>query len=164
MKRNRLVLAAAVVAVLAAAAYVQVSAASTANLAISANVSKNCSVATAPVAFGSYDPLSATPLDTTGTVTVNCTRTTAATVGLDLGQNVLTSARRMKSGTTEYLGYNLFSDSGRTTEWNNTATQGYTSASKNTAQVYTVYGRVAAGQDALALASYADTVVATVNF
>jgi spore coat protein U-like protein len=44
---------------------------------VSAVVVKNCTITTAPVAFGNYDSVAAnatTPLDGLGTVTVACTK------------------------------------------------------------------------------------------
>ena len=49
----------------------------TANLNVSASVAAVCTISTAPVAFGAYDPVvanAATDLNGTGTVTVACTK------------------------------------------------------------------------------------------
>ena len=56
------------------------------NLTVTAAVIKNCTITTAPVAFGNYDPVAAnatTPLDAIGAVTVTCPKGAAATVGLN---------------------------------------------------------------------------------
>ncbi len=58
----------------------------TADLAVSASVAANCIIATAPLAFGAYDPVdthAASPLDATGTVSVTCTDGAAAVIELD---------------------------------------------------------------------------------
>ena len=50
------------------------------------HVVKNCTITTAPVAFGNYDSVAANataPLDGLGTVTVACTKGAAAKVGLE---------------------------------------------------------------------------------
>ena len=84
-------LAAAVsgVAIVAAAFSAPASAATaTANLGVSATVTNNCTISTAALAFGSYDPVvthASTNLDGTGTVVVACTKGVAPTVGLGLG-------------------------------------------------------------------------------
>ena len=140
----------------------------TANLGVSATVTNNCTISTAALAFGSYDPVVAnasTNLDGTGTVTVACTKGAVATVGLGLGSNASGSTRRMANGATEFLTYELYSDSGRTTIWNNSGGGFYNpgAAPSKVARDFTVYGRVTSDQD-IPAGSYNDTVVATVNF
>ena len=140
----------------------------TANLSVSATVTNNCTISTAALAFGSYDPVVAhasANLDGTGTVTVACTKGAVATVGLGLGSNASGTIRRMTNGATEYLTYELYQDSGRTTVWANSGAGLYSpgAAPSKTARNFTVYGRVASNQDVTA-GSYNDTVVATVNF
>lgn len=148
---------------LAAPAFAQTA---TANLAVSATVAKNCSISTTAVAFGSYDPIvtnAATPLDGTGSVVVTCTK--GAGSRIDLGQGSNYSAARRMAGGTDFLTYELYIDTTRTTVWGSGAGAGQTIAvapNKNP-RTFTVYGRVAAGQD-VGAASYADTVVATINF
>jgi len=86
-------------AIVAAAFSTPASAATaTTNLGVSATVTNNCTISTAALAFGSYDPVvthAATNLDGTGTVTVACTKGVAPTVGLGLGSNASGSTRRM---------------------------------------------------------------------
>ncbi len=137
------------------------------NLSVTATVAKNCSITTAAVAFGSYDPIVAnatTPLDGTGSVVVTCTKGAGTRIDLGLGANASGSTRRMLGGT-DNLTYELYSDTGRTTVWGSGAGAGLTiaTAPSKAARTFTVYGRVPAGQD-VGAASYADTVVATINF
>jgi spore coat protein U-like protein len=139
----------------------------TANLAVSASVANNCTISTAALGFGSYDPVSAhaaTPLDGSGTVTIACTKGANTTISLDLGGNASGSQRRLKDGGTNFLSYDLFQDAGRTTVWGTggdvlTPPAAPSKAPRN----YSVYGRVPANQDVPA-GNYTDTVVATVNF
>ena len=140
----------------------------TANLAVSASVSNNCTISTAAVAFGAYDPVVAnasTNLDGTGTVTVACTKGTSATVGLGLGSNASGSVRRLADGSSNYLTYELYKDSSYSAMWGNSGTDllSPVAAPSKAARAFTVYGRVASNQDVPA-GSYSDTVVATVNF
>lgn len=142
-------------------------ASATGNLSISATVSNNCTISTVALTFGSYDPIVAnasTALDNTGTVTITCTKGASTTMGLDLGSNASGSTRRMASGS-ERLSYELYQDSSRSTVWGNSGSGLFTppAAPSSAARNYTLYGRVAAAQD-VAAGSYADTVVATVNF
>jgi spore coat protein U-like protein len=140
----------------------------TANLGVSATVTNNCTISTAALAFGSYDPVVAhasANLDGTGTVTVACTKGATATIGLGLGSNASGAVRRMKDAGTNYITYELYGDSGRSTVWS-TSGPGLLStgaAPSKAARNFTVYGRVSSNQDVPA-GSYNDTVVATVNF
>ena len=139
----------------------------TANLSVTATVAKNCSITTTPVAFGSYDPVVAnatTPLDGSGTVVVTCTKGAGTRIDLGLGANASGAVRRM-SGGTDFLTYELYTDTGRSTVWGSGAGAGQTiaAAPNKNPRTFTVYGRVPAGQD-VGAASYADTVVATINF
>jgi len=136
----------------------------TSSFAVSASVTANCTISAGTLAFGAYDPVVANAsanLDQTSTISVACTKGATASVALDNGSN-FSGGRRMKSGTTDFLGYEMYSDSGRATVWNSTAPVAYTATSK-AASSLTVYGRVAAGQDVPA-GSYSDTVIATVTF
>ena len=139
----------------------------TGNLGVSATVAKNCSITTTAVAFGAYDPVVANataPLDGTGSVVVTCTKGAGTRIDLGLGANVSGTTRRMAGGT-DFLTYQLYQNTGRTTVWGAGAAAGLTIpvAPSRAARTFTVFGRVAAGQD-VAAASYNDTVVATINF
>lgn len=139
-----------------------------ASLTVSASVANNCTISTAPLAFGAYDPVvtnAATDLDATGTVTIACTKGAASTIGLNLGNNASGSTRRLSDGSSNYLTYEMYQDGGRTTVWGNSGAGLLTPAvaPSKAARNFTVYGRVPSNQDVPA-ASYSDTVTATVNF
>jgi spore coat protein U-like protein len=139
----------------------------TANLGVSATVAKNCSITTTAVTFGAYDPIVANdtaPLDGTGSVVVTCTKGAGTRIDLGLGSNATGSTRRMAGGG-DFLTYELYTTTGRTTVWGSGAAAGLTipAAPSRTARPFTVFGRVPGGQDVTAT-SYADTVVATINF
>ena len=140
----------------------------TASLTVSATVSKNCTITTAPVAFGNYDSVTANataPLDGIGTVTVTCTKGAPAKVGLNTGGNAQGAMRRMGQGATDYLTYELYQDTGRAIVWGDTAGTALDipAAPNQNPRNFSVYGRVPAAQTA-AVGNYTDTVVATVNF
>ncbi len=141
---------------------------STASLTVTASVSKNCTITTAPVNFGAYDPVAANAtaaLDGVGTVTVTCTKGAPAKVGLSTGGNAQGATRRMTGGVDAYLTYELYKDTGRATVWGDTLDSALdvTAAPDKNPRAFTVYGRVAGAQDAT-VGTYTDTVVATVNF
>jgi spore coat protein U-like protein len=139
-----------------------------ANLSISASVANNCTISTAALAFGSYDPVvtnASTNLDATATVTVACTKGATSTIGLGLGSNVSGSTRRMTDGSNNYLAYEIYQDSSRSTVWGNSGAEllSPSAAPSKSARSFTVYGRIPSNQDVPA-GSYTDTVTATVNF
>jgi spore coat protein U-like protein len=144
----------------------------TSSLSVTATVAANCSISTTPVAFGSYDPVTANatlPLTSTGTVTVTCTSGSTGTITLGQGANPgggstdAAPARQLKDAGTDVLSYGLYQDNGHVTPWGNTAGTGVSSLGTGTAASLTVYGSVAAGQNVPA-GSYSDTVLATVTF
>lgn len=144
----------------------------TANLAVTASVTANCSISTAPVAFGAYDPVStnaSAALNGTGTVNVTCTSGASAKVTLGQGLNPASGssdtapARQLTDGSSHFLTYSLYSDNGRSTVWGNTAATGVASTGTGAQVALTVYGAVDAGQN-VPTGSYSDTVVATVTF
>jgi spore coat protein U-like protein len=147
----------------------------TANLNVTASVIKACTIGVTPVAFSPYDP-TASAANTTGqgTVTIKCTPGTAPTVALGLGNNIgAGNQRNMKdtaTGGTNLLKYGLFQDSTRkTTPWGDgtlggiVATPSPTPVADNNAVIFQVYGQIPALQSVVE-SSYADLVVATVNF
>jgi spore coat protein U-like protein len=136
----------------------------TSSFTVLASVTANCSIAAGALAFGPYDPVvtnASADLDVNSTITVACTKGSTGVVGLDNGVNASGTTRRMKAGTN-FLTYEMYNDSGRTTVWNASNTVSYTAASKASTGL-TLYGRVAAGQD-VPVGSYSDTVVATITF
>lgn len=140
----------------------------TANLSVTASVTNNCTISTAPLAFGSYDPVVANAsanLDGTGTVTIACTKGATTTIGLGNGSNASGSVRRMTDGSSNYLTYELYQDTSRSTVWGTSGAGLYTpvAAPSKAPRSFTVYGRVTSNQDVPA-GSYNDSVVATVNF
>ena len=153
-------------------AQIALSATSTTNLSVTATVTANCSISTSTLAFGSYDPVvsnAASPLNGSGTVTVTCTSGSSATITLGQGANANVGStdavplRRMTDGSSNFLPYFLYQDSGRTTVWGNTAGTGVGATGTGSTDGHTVYGQIAAAQNVPA-GSYSDTVVATVTF
>jgi spore coat protein U-like protein len=142
---------------------------SSSSLTVTANVTKNCTITTSPVDFGPYDPVAANataPRDGVGTVTITCTKGAPAKVALSLGSNAQGTTRRMLGGTADaHLTYELYKDAGRATIWGDTADTALdvAAAPNRNPRAFTVYGRVAAAQDAT-VGTYTDTVLATVNF
>jgi spore coat protein U-like protein len=152
--------------------------AAAANLNVSATVNANCSITTAPVAFGTaYDTVTGTAVTSTGTVTIACTKGAASTITLGAGGFHDGTTRRMTdgAGTPTFLSYELYQQPNNTpgTACNYTAPTVWTAAAggiftpanapSKVARTYNVCGRIVANQDVPA-ATYTDIVVATVVF
>jgi spore coat protein U-like protein len=156
----------------------------TATLSVTASVAENCAIATTPLAFGAYDPVSANAaagVDRTGlgTVSVTCTKNAAGVnITLDLGTNFSGTTRRMIGGVSgEFLTYELYHPSATTpgavcapltTVWGTAGGAIFTPTGTanwgaNSPKSFNVCGSVAKAQD-VAVDSYTASVVATVNF
>ena len=127
---------------------------------VTASVAASCTVsAGGALTFGAY---TGAQIDQTTTVSITCTNTTPYTVGLNDGINSLVTQRRMTDGTN-FLNYELYSDSGRTTRWGNASGSWVSDNGSGSAQSKTVYGRLA-GSQALFIGSYTDTITVTVTY
>lgn len=141
------------------------------NMTVGATVTNNCTIAASTLTFGAYDPVSANAsadLDVDSTVSVTCTSgaTTAITLGqglnADTGSTDAAPLRRMASGAN-HLSYNIFTTTGRTAVWGNTAGTAVAHTGTGSAVAVDVFGRITAAQNVPA-GTYADTVVATITF
>jgi spore coat protein U-like protein len=131
---------------------------------VGANVKQACTVTALPLDFGTLNGFLNANLDATTTVSVTCLSGTAYQIGLDNGSNALGTTRRMAGGTAEYITYELYRDSGRTTRWGNSPlVDTMNSTGNGVAQTYTVYGR-AAPQSTPSPGSYQDTITVSVYY
>jgi spore coat protein U-like protein len=141
-------------------------------------VAADCSISTAGVAFGTYDPTVATPNDSTGDLMVVCSHVSGGgervsyTVALSTGSSGSYAQRLLLAGTGT-LAYNLFDSATRTQIWGNGL--GGTSLASGSLTVgpgvgndvreasHPIYGRIPAQQSA-AIGDYTDTIVVTLTF
>jgi spore coat protein U-like protein len=127
-----------------------------------------CSLSGAAIAFGNYDPISLTPLDTAGAVVYRCAgKDKNITITLSRGGGTSFATRRMVKGT-EQLFYNLYRDAARTVIWGDGTggTQAFTIANpqaNNTDLSVPIFGRIPAGQNST-VGSYNDTITVTLIF
>jgi spore coat protein U-like protein len=177
MKTQRYILSAIAAGSLALAANPLFAASSPGvGLSVTASVAAKCIVSsTSTVAFGAYDPVTVNAstgadLDTTGSVGIKCTPGNGVSISLDSGVNNSGNQRRMigpSGSSSQFLSYNLFSDSGYTTAWGNgsngASSLAITASTNASERTFTVYGRVPKGQD-VNVGSFSDTVQTTVNF
>ena len=139
----------------------------TSTMGVSATVTANCTVSTAPIAFGNVNTLSGLNYDANGTVSVTCTNGASWTLSADAGggTGATMATRRMTAGSNT-LNYSIYTTSARGTVWGDgtatTATIG--GSGTGSAQTVTVYGRVASGQTAVPAGAYSDTVNVTVTY
>ena len=137
-------------------------------LPVSTLVTANCSLSSATMNFGNYDPITAnasSPLPAVTTFQISCTKGANVTITLNkglYGTYATGTTRAMSSGSGHYLSYELYSNPARSTVWNATSPVQFNSTSSN-ALTETVYGQIPAGQNAFA-GSYSDTVTITATF
>ncbi len=132
----------------------------TANFDVSIQVLATCSISASNMTFSSITTGTTSNTDASSALTVNCSQGTPYTISLGNGTNY-SAGRRMASGAS-YINYYLYSDSGRSTQWNSSAPQNGTGTGGD--QVVNVFGRVPSGQSVTNTGAYADTVIATVTY
>ena len=139
-------------------------------LAAIAAPAQACTISSAGVAFGAYNPRSTSARNGAGTISVACATTvTAPVVTLSAGGSDTYSPRRMTSGGW-MLNYNLYTNSARTIVWGD-GTGGSVSQTLSGGTISggqrrfspTVYGRIPALQN-VGAGSYGDTIIVTVTF
>ena len=156
----------------------------TAVLGISASVAANCTISTSALSFGSYEALVANAtaaLNATGTMRIACTKGSAPKITMDLGRNPNAGKRYMTlvgaggAGAASALYYEIYQPPDPTPGtgcsfpgskvWGSSAAQTFVpiAPSSRSSRSYNVCGTIPPGQFTL-LGTYADTVVATVNF
>ena len=134
-----------------------------------------CAVSTTPIAFGTYDPQSASPRDSDGSVLFTCGGLVGGVVTYDvtLGKGLNSasfSPRRMSSGTNQ-LDYDLYTSSAYSSIWGD----GTGGSQKITGTVtvlllggttrsLVVYGRIPGSQATVKAGVYSDAVLVTVTY
>ncbi|MET0517908.1 MAG: spore coat U domain-containing protein [Burkholderiaceae bacterium] len=136
---------------------------------VNATVTSACTISGSAMNFGSsIDPLaSATPLDATSTLSVQCTNTTPYTVALNAGSNAGGASnfgnRTMKSGSNS-LGYQLYLDAGRASVWGDGTASGTVGGTgTGSTQSLTIYGRLPSLSNVVP-GAYTDTVTVTISY
>jgi spore coat protein U-like protein len=128
----------------------------------------NCDVSATSVAFGSFNTLTGSTVDSTGTITVTCNKAIPYTIGLSPGGSGTYSPRSMTNGGNQ-LAYNLYSDAGYSQVWGD-GTGGSSRVSDSIDlrfgfKNHTVYGRIPLSTQRSAVAgSYSDSITVTVTY
>jgi spore coat protein U-like protein len=146
-------------------------------LAPAAGAATLCRLSTAGgIAFGGYDVLAATPLDTLLSFDVACDRSggpPSVTLVVRLGQGAngtsVNNRRMLHVGASgDFLSYGLYSDVSRTSVWGfsdgvNTVSRRIAVPNNSSASTtFTIYGRIPAGQN-VTVGPYRDSVQITVT-
>lgn len=145
---------------IAAASGSSFAASATSSFDVGIQVLATCSISATNMTFTSITTGTTSNNDATSSLTVNCSNGTSYTIALDNGANYMANRRLVSSGN--YIGYQLYSDSGRSTQWNSTITK--TGVGNGGDQSHTVFGRIPSGQNVPQTGSYADLVTATVSY
>ncbi|HEX2243753.1 MAG TPA: spore coat U domain-containing protein [Gammaproteobacteria bacterium] len=134
-----------------------------------------CTGSATGIAFGRYNQLSSSPVDST--ITVQCSKDSGAptilnyTILLSAGQSGSFAPRKMASGANRF-GYNLYTDAARLRVWDTGASGAVTVSSAVNLRLrgksvdpanFGVYGCMPGGQNVPA-GSYSDTNTVTVNY
>ena len=137
----------------------------TATMAVSVEVTANCTVAAGSLAFGTVGAAQAPAQTATAAIEVACGPDVAFTVELDDGQNGGNGTRRARDPATgRSIGYEIFADPAHTRRWGSLDTQSVASvADGNGTERLTAYG-VIVGDGQVAAGSYGDLVTVTTNF
>jgi len=152
----------------------------TSTLTAQTSVNANCTISTVGVVFGNYNPIGTNltnDLNASGSITVACVKDTAPSIALGLGNNASGTTRRMfDASAADYLFYELYQPPNNasgtactypgSTVWRTSGANLFTATSAPTksARTYNICGTVPKAQNPSIGSSYADTVVATVNF
>ena len=124
---------------------------------------KSCIVSATDLDFGAVGDLLAN-VDTTGAVTVRCTRGVNYRIRLDGGNSGTTNpARRKMSNGAVQITYGIYRDAARTQGWGRFNSNSVSGTGNGYDQVYTTYGRVPP-QPTPPVGAYVDTVVVTVRY
>lgn len=141
-------------------------------LSINAAVIATCTVSATAASFSNYVATASTNNDGLGDVAVTCTAQVAAGIGsyvIGLSTGSGSYANRKLTSGSNFLTYNLYSDTTRLLIWGDgttgtqTVSDAYLILLTPTTRHYTVYGRIPPSQSQPA-GTYTDTVTATITY
>lgn len=148
----------------------------TGTLTVKATVAASCTINTsstgtttgAVLDFGTVSSFAANVDASTSTnsgskVGVLCNNGTAWTLAMDAGENVSGTQRQMAGGSSEFIPYNLFSDSTLTTAIGINTTA-LSDTGNGTQQTYDIYGQIPAGSTLPSVGNYVDTITMTLTY
>lgn len=134
---------------------------------VTATVTNSCTISAATLAFGNYDPTSASAVTGSSNLQVTCTLGSIATISLDQGAqsaagSTATAPLRQMAYGANRLAYSLYQDATRLIPWGaGLASEAYAGLGVSTN--VTVYGSIPA-QQVVQAGNYTDVVTATIAF
>ena len=154
------------VAALAASAGVNAGTA-TGTFTVQATIASACLVTTNTLNFGTYSPTSATALNGSTTINVNCTSGSPFTAALNVGSGGGAFTGRTLLNGSNTLTFNLFRDAAFSQVWGDGSGSTFTVAGTGsgllTANTITVYGQVPISQDK-PVGTYSSLVTVTISY
>lgn len=155
-------------ALLAVAPAAMAAGSNSAALNVTLTLDNTCGITTSAVNFGTQTTL-LSAIDATGTVTVTCTSTggtySVAFNGGTTTGGTIAQRKLFNAASSNTIDYNLYTTAARTVLVGDGTTGVVVGGTGNgSAQAFSVFGRVAAGQNPKATGVYSDTVTATVSF
>jgi spore coat protein U-like protein len=113
---------------------------------------QDCVVTSGGIEFGAYDFTSSAPLDTTGSILVNCPRGLTFRIRMDAGRNsgLSFNPRFMRSAANARIAYNIYIDPSHVSVWGSgdQATEVFRGVGAGVPLQIPVFGRIFAGQPA----------------
>ena len=164
----KLAIASAIVAGAMGLSATSYAATDTSTMTVSTTVLMSCNISAGAMTFASYDPTLAEDSNAEATIDSTCTSGGAAVITMGQGQgghtdSSDTSPERQMTAGSEKLEYEVYSDSGRATEWGNTSATGVSVTGTGSAQSLTAYGTITGLQQVSAV-SFTDSVTVTVTY
>jgi len=133
----------------------------------------SCSVESAGLSFGQYNPFRGAPNDSVGTLSLSCSGAAGAevvyVVRIGAGSSGTPTARTMRSPSGWSLGYNLYTDPARSLVWGDgtggtrVLADAFTLRGMGLTRRYPVFGRTFERQN-VAPGVYTDSLVVSVEF
>jgi spore coat protein U-like protein len=131
-----------------------------------------CTIPSADVAFGTYDPLAGQPRDTNGSLQVTCTGSPGESVKYVL-MLVSPGGKRTISNTGNKQGalqFNLYLDVARTQIWGdgtngtNVISDSLVLNGSSATHTHTIYGRIMGGQNRATVGAYRETFMISLAY
>lgn len=140
---------------------------------VTVTVTPDCTLQTSDINFGSA-PLAGSFAPVTSSLSIRCTKGSAYTVGMSMGNQPADELRRMKnSASNDYLKYQIFKQMNGTERWgpegnerraSETADSGAQSLDGTTFQNFQFRAQVVPEQPTPPAGSYSDNVIVDVRF
>lgn len=131
-------------------------------------LAKTCTVTSAMVAFGSYNPTASIHVDTIGVVTLDCDGSFNAVLSIDVGSGAgagYARGRKMTNADGNTLRYNLYASASRTQVLGDGTGGSVTLRIKGQkVESQAIWARIPANQRTAFAGSYSDTLMATISY